>query len=464
MATPIRRPLSVAGVAALLVAAPAAAAHAEPDSDEHTISRYAVEAVVDPGGGADVTVDLDLDLGSDDEAHGPFVSIVERQEIEGDPDRYRLTPVGDIAVTSDTGAPTDLLVEREDGGVVVRIGDEDVEISGVQSYTVTYRIEGLAAPSEGPGAPDALVWNAVGLGWELPMRDVSVSIEAPAGATSARCVAGGVGSTRPCASSAASSGTSTTATQDALEPGQGLTIAVEYPAGTFPDAEVRYEPRRTWGNTFGVTPATGGIGGAAVVGGVAALAVARHRRRDDDSPAATTGAPTSGTDGVPEGFATEPPADVPPGEFGTLIDERAQHHDVVAVLLDLAVRGVLHLEVVLDDDETTDDTPGDATDDEPADLSEIDHDLHLIRVPGAHDLRPYERELVEAIFDGADEIVLSERAQEVAKAVESAAHGLDDAVTQQGWFAGSPRRVRARWLLGGFGLLFGGWSSRSCWP
>ena len=444
MRTPIRRLLATAGATLLLTTGVAAAAQA--DEDDWTITRYAVVAEVGPDGGAQVTVDLDFDFGPDDDAHGPYLSLVERQEIEGDPDRYRVTEVSDIAVTSSTGAPTDLQVEREDGGVVVRVGDEDVEIGGVQSYTVSYRLDSLATPAQGGAADDAIVWNAVGLGWEVPMENVSVTLVAPGEATSLECAAGGVGSTTPCERSATTGdpGGGATVTQDRLEPGQGLTVAARYPAGTFPDAEVAYAPRRTFGNTFGVTPATGTVGGAALVGGVGALLLVRHRRRD--AGVVPTGAATGGVSrDLPEGFATEPPADVPPGEFGTLIDERAQTHDVVAVLLDLAVRGVVHIEVV----------PGDGHDGETAEpVDPEDLDFELIRVAGPHDLRDYERDLVDGIFgERRDSVRVSERSTEIAAAISAAQIGLDDAVTTQGWFAGSPRKVRTRWLLGGIGLV-----------
>jgi Predicted membrane protein (DUF2207) len=326
------------------------------------------------------------------------------------------------------------------------VGDEDVEIGGVQSYTVSYRLDSLATPAQGGAADDAIVWNAVGLGWEVPMENVSVTLVAPGEATSLRCVAGGVGSTTPCERSATTGdpGGGATVTQDRLEPGQGLTVAARYPAGTFPDAEVAYAPRRTFGNTFGVTPATGTVGGAALVGGVGALLLVRHRRRDGG--AVPTGAATGGVSrDLPEGFATEPPADVPPGEFGTLIDERAQTHDVVAVLLDLAVRGVVHIEVV----------PGDGDDGETAEpVDPEDLDFELIRVAGPHDLRDYERDLVDGIFgERRDSVRVSERSTEIAAAISAAQIGLDDAVTTQGWFAGSPRKVRTRWLLGGIGLV-----------
>lgn len=436
----------LAGLAVLGAAAPAQA-----DEDDWAVTRYDVAAQIDPDGAAQVTVDLTFDFGPDDDAHGPYIAIVERQEIEGDPDRYRLMEVSDVEVTSATGAPTDLLIERDDGAVVVRVGDEDVEIGGAQDYTISYRIESLATPGEAADAQDRLLWNAVGLGWEVPLEDVSVRIEAPESEDSLTCVAGGVGSTQVCDGATTSGDVGVTVEQSRLEPGQGLTIDALYPPDTFPDADVQYAPRRTFANAFALTPTTGAVAGASLVGGLALVLGTRRRRRDAAAPA-VAGALGQG---VPEGFRTEPPADVPPGEFGTVIDEHAQPHDVVAVLLDLAVRGALHIEVIPNDDDATDGVDG-ATDDG----SDEKPDFQLIRVAGPHDLRDYEKALLDDIFQGTETVLVSKRGAQVAKAVASAAVALDDTVTAHGWFEQSPRKVRGKWLSLGVGLtlvgLFGG--------
>lgn len=413
---------------------------AQADEDDWTITSYEVEAELEPDGGAAVTIDLDFDFGPDRDAHGPFLSIVERQEIHDDPDQYRLFEVSDIAVTSSSGAPTDLLVEREDGAVVVRVGDEDVEIGGVQSYTISYRIASLVTPASATGSDDVLLWNAVGQGWDVPLENVSVSVLAPEEPTAVACYAGGVGSTRACDGGAADGAT---LTHSRLNPGQGLTVEMLYPAGTFPDASVAYAPRRTFANSFGFASGAGVATGAVVAGGVAAVAIARRRRRDVE-PGAVDGVTDVGgvtSIGIPEGFRTEPPADVPPGEFGTLIDERAQPHDVVAILLDLAVRGALHIEAL------------------PPEDDDDDSDFHLIRPQGPHDLRPYEQDLLDGIFEGKTTVVVSDSATEVAAAVAATQIALDEAVTKRGWFAGSPRKVRNSWLLGGAGVIVLGFAA-----
>ncbi|PWD50219.1 hypothetical protein C8046_05620 [Serinibacter arcticus] len=311
----VRRLTAAVALAGALVLGSAVTAAA--DSDDWRITRYDLTAELEPDGGARVTIDLDFDFGPDDDAHGPYLSIVERQEIEGDPDRYRVLEVSDIEVTSSTGAPTDLLVEREDGFVVVRVGSESVEIGDVQSYTLSYHVDSLATPGESAADPDAVIWNVIGLGWEVPLEDVSVRLVAPEPVSSLRCLPGGVGSTRVCDGATTPGDVGVTVEQSRLDPGQGLTVAALYPADTFPTASVAYAPRRTWGNAFTVSPVTGTVGAVAAVGGVGAVLLTRRRRRDAtaDTPGFLEGAGPPETP-CPRASAPSRPRGSPPASSG----------------------------------------------------------------------------------------------------------------------------------------------------
>src|SRR5699024_3051468 len=137
---------------------------------------------------------------------------------------------------------------------------------------------------------------------------------------------------------------------------EGLTVAVGWPAGTVTGAEPVYETRRTWANTFQITPLTGGLaGGVTVLGAGAAVVIASRRGRDRSYLPTTPGVrPADGQDrGVgparrrqPVAVRSTPPDDVRPGEVGTLHDEVADSRDVSATLVDLAVRGYVRIEEV----------------------------------------------------------------------------------------------------------------------
>src|SRR5699024_2331149 len=83
MLVPMVLGLVALGAPALL----ATPAHA--DDEDHAITRYHIDAVVDETGSMDVTIDFDVDLG-EDPSPGPYLTFNTHQEIENDPDHYRV--------------------------------------------------------------------------------------------------------------------------------------------------------------------------------------------------------------------------------------------------------------------------------------------------------------------------------------------------------------------------------------
>src|SRR5699024_12127990 len=77
----------------------AGAPPAHADSDDWAITRYDVQAQARADGTVDVQLDFDFDFG-DDEGHGPYLTFITRQEIEDDPDHYRLLEHSDITAPS----------------------------------------------------------------------------------------------------------------------------------------------------------------------------------------------------------------------------------------------------------------------------------------------------------------------------------------------------------------------------
>ncbi|PYF99327.1 Predicted membrane protein [Georgenia satyanarayanai] len=440
--------LALLGVAALtlLVAPPARA----DDSVGH-IARLDVGAVVEADGGTvRVEVDLTYDFG-DDEAHGPFLVLAELQEIADDPDRYRRLTVDDVTAESPTGAPADLRVEHDGGAVQLYIGDEDVEVTGVHDYRVTYTVDGLPTPrvaGEDGTVRDELYWNVVAPGgFDVPIEDVTVTVTGPVPPEASACYVGRTGSDTACDGAGETRGERVDFAQERLDEGEGLSVAVGWPAGTLVDAEPVYEPRRTWTNTMQLGPLTGGAAGAAtVLGAGAAVVVASRRGRDKTYLALTPGlAPADGQAGTvgpvrrrqPVAVRFTPPDDVRPGEVGTLHDEVADPDDVSATLVDLAVRGYLRIEEVAP---------------EKADDDVSDWRLVPLR-DWAGEVEAYERALLDALLPDGEPVALSEVAEEYAAVVGATQEALYRTVTEHGWFAGDPSAVRNRWLVGGLGLV-----------
>jgi hypothetical protein len=128
-----------------------------------------------------------------------------------------------------------------------------------------------------------------------------------------------------------------------------------------------------------------------------------------------------------------------PAAGGALISERAVPRDMVATLIDLAMRGFVRIE------------------EQPAITGEPDYIVHRIK-PLSDDpqLRPFERALLARFF-GADGSLAERRLSEVRRDYDAVFPPLRDelyrAMVRDGLFPSSPERVRALWLVTGLVMV-----------
>ncbi|ROS27821.1 DUF2207 domain-containing protein [Cellulomonas sp. PhB150] len=220
------------GLVPVLAAGPAAA-----DGDQQ-ITHYAESVQLDSDGTAHVAIDLSLDF-ADTPGHGPYLTVPVREAT--DDGRTRVYTVADVSASSPSNAPADVDVQDDGTTVEIRIGDPSIgDIDGVQQYHVEYTLLGLINTDATTGDGDQLYWDPIGPDWELPLSDVTVSVAGPSGAERAECYAGEVGSTDSCSSSGVTSDGAVFA-QDALSPGEALTVVAGWPAGTFPGATAMFD-------------------------------------------------------------------------------------------------------------------------------------------------------------------------------------------------------------------------------
>ncbi|CAM5791923.1 DUF2207 domain-containing protein [Cellulomonas persica] len=444
-ARPLARAATTLALAAGAVVASGLAATAAPDQTSgREITRYDVAAVLGADGVATVAIEFDFDFG-DDPGHGPYLTLPTRQRYDDTHDRA--FEYSAVSVSSSTGAPAQLHREEDGDALILRIGDEDVDdVSGVQTYQLTYRVDGLVNPANEQHSGDELYWNVIGTGWEIPLGDLTATVTGPADVEGAVCFAGPQGSTSPC-SSADAVGDTATFTQDLLGQGEPFTTVTGWPAGTFPGVEPivveRPDPAAVWNP---VSP-LGGVAALMAAGG-AALAIRRVRRtgRDRAYLGLTPGLrPVSGQDTgsgyrdkrAPVAVQFTPPANVRPGELGTLVDEKADPVDVTATLIDLAVRGYLRIEEVPRAD---------------AKKKPKDWTLVALREPDAG-LLEYEALLMDEIFTGRPRVTLSDLKTTFASSMTKVQDRLYDQVTRNHWFRANPKSVRGSWLATGIVLI-----------
>ncbi|MEA5155890.1 DUF2207 domain-containing protein [Raineyella sp.] len=440
------------GTVLLVGAAPARAA------DTPSIRRMDVTAVADREHGTmHVTQDFDMEFhGSGN--HGPYVYFVTRQAITGDADHWRVLTVGNVRATSPTDAPTQVSIEDSSDSAKIRIGDPDRTVSGTQRYVVTYDLAGVVNPDARGGHGDEIYWNVIGTGWESPMDRVTVTVQGPADVTGAVCYAGGRSATGSC-DTATTTGDRAVFTQSHLAAGRGLTVAAQWPVGTFVDATPTYATRHTAANTLAPTPPALGIGaGTLVVGALLAL-LAFRRGRDRAYVGLTPGLrPAPGQETSigprrkePVAVRFTPPEDASPGQVGTLIDGRAGTNDVVAGIVDLAVRGRLRTE------EIPPEVGADAGALRKAFSSSKDKFTDWRLVPLPADRTPLPDHLVtleDQLFRKHDAPLLRhDLGDRIATILMKEKTALNKEMTTRGWYRVRPDAQRAGWLLTGLGLV-----------
>src|SRR5262245_38261286 len=126
--------------------------------------------------------------------------------------------------------------------------------------------------------------------------------------------------------------------------------------------------------------------------------------------------------------------------MGTLIDEVANPLDVSATVVDLAVRGYLKIEEI----------PKHGLFGKPDwKLTRMRHD--------DGDLLPYERELVDGLFEDDDEVLLSALKRKFVARLTKVQNELYDDAVKRGWFTRRPDTVRAFWVrIGVLALIVAG--------
>ena len=135
----------------------------------------------------------------------------------------------------------------------------------------------------------------------------------------------------------------------------------------------------------------------------------------------------------------EPPAGMTPFEAGVLVDNRPDMRDVTSTLVDLAVRGWLVIEQVEEDKLF-------------GLVKDTDYIFELQRpLAAAGELKPHERKLLAAMFDGGSDtrVRSSELENSFYKDLPGIKSALFDQLVGDGYYRSRPDRVQGAWIGGG---------------
>jgi len=326
----------------------------------------------------------------------------------------------------------------------IKIGDPDRTVTGRQVYVIDYELSGgLGFFDEF----DELYWQVTGTRWPVPIAHASAAVLLPPETVQAfadsmpwqaHCYAGGPESTSAagCTAEVVSPGTYRFETVTPLAPGEGLTLAAGWPKGIIPPPSIIERTREDllrWG-PMGIPFAV-----------LAALAF-WWRRHGKDPPIGSV---------IPQ---WRPSEELRPGTAGALADQRADMDDVIATILDLAVRGYVRIIEVppdvplgLDPDTLAGKILGS--------VAGRDKDWELVRLKQADEagLLGFERRTLDGFFDGTASRRLSALKNEFYKELPKIKDALYAELVERRLFPRSPKSTRTLWTVwGAIVLVVGG--------
>lgn len=409
-----RRTIFASAVAAaLLFFAPAAFAQPVPGPvTAEEVSAFAADITVNADG--TISVIEKIDYAFPEPRHGIYrdLPLEYVSDIGG---RYRI-PLEVTGVSQD-GRAAEYDTSAEGDGLRIKIGDPSVMIAGFHSYTISYTASGALRYFNDH---DELYWNVTGDSWTVPIRRSSATVHAPAGLSSAdlslECFTGSNGSLAHDCLKNTQGGTAFFAADGPL------TIVVAWPPGLV--AKLLPEDVPWWPRVvpYGIP--------------VVAFFVLYWRWRKYGRDPKGRGTIVVEYDPPTVPSLSGKGAELRPGEVGTLLHDGAGDGDIIATIVDLAVRGYVKIKEV-------------------GDIAGVGIDHLLIRTKdfGADPaLSGYEQQVLAGIFSGVSDTVSVASINGNAGFSGSLAvvkDRLSERMVEFGFYPQNPGRIRAAAIGGG---------------
>ncbi len=294
---------------------------------------------------------------------------------------------------------------------------------GSRAYTISYTVHG-GVRTEPSG--DQIFWNAMPGDLGAPINSGRVTITVPEGIEILSTTAL-VGGDEDRGISTAVSEDGRTAEFFLTQPrpaGRDVEAGVRFPSGQLQVSVPSWQEREQTQDVIGLIALI--ISALILVGGPAAALLLWYLFGRD---------PEEGL--VVPSYLSEPPDDTPPAVVGTLVDERAHIHDIMATLVDLARRGYLTM----------------------TEKGKSDFTFTRTDKPTG-DLRPFEQSMLTAIFGKRRERHLSNLKYKFAEKLPGLRRELYEELQTRGFVRRSPETTRnaygclAGLILGAAGLIF----------
>jgi uncharacterized membrane protein YgcG len=343
-----------------------------------------------------------------------------------------------VSVTDATGQPITRVEEsRQDGGWTraLRIwipGASDADRQIIIRYRVGNPLRYYAAGSES-AAFDEFYWNVTGSTWRIPIDKVHARVILPESVTPTQTAVytGASGSKAADARIDKSGNTVDFTLLRGLNPYEGMTVGVGWPAGAISSRPSESQTRLMAGMQW--TPL--------LIPFVIFFLVFKYwQKRGRD--------PKEGSTAV----QYEPVQGTSPAELGTLVDNRADIDDITATLVDLAVRGFIRIE------EKTEIKFFGMT-------KSTDYIIHILRGPSEWpELKAFEQRYLGALHKAAPgngfSVKVSELEDKFYTSLPKIRNAIYDKLVLSGYYQKRPDKVKELWIalavivaILGFGLF-----------
>ncbi len=381
-----------------------------------SIDKYYTNIQLNRDGSVQVEENILYDFG-DAERHGIYRDITVAYKARGG--NYKLR-VSDISVTDEFDNQYNFESSYPGNYLRLKIGDADKTISGRHWYKISYTVKrGINYFSD----HEELYWNATGNEWQVPIGEAKTTVYLPGefdeNEIQRTCYFGGFGSQSVCDIGPISSEQPVSVLEFSaydLGPSEGLTVVVGVPSGTIakpPLASVIWEIVRD--NIIILVPIF-----------VFIWLFRRWKKHGKDAKGRGTI--------IPE---YEAPDNLTPAEVGTLLDGRADRHDVSAEIIELAIQGYLKIRRI------------------EAGTVFKSTDFVFIKLKSADDLKKqFDKDIMNGIFEKGDEVKLSDLKYKFYSVMNAVMSKLYSDLTSQEYFVKNPSTVKAKYFISAAVVFF----------
>jgi len=366
------------------------------------IKSYNVELKVEPNSELKVIEHLIVDFGYENK-HGIYRDIpLDFYDPSG---KKHKIEIKDILVTDQNLNSYQIKVFKYGNNLRIRIGDPNKFVSGIQNYIIRYKVRYALYNF---GNIDELYWNAIGTGWDVPIKNATAKVILPFDDSSIQfaCYTGifrSIG--KDCKIKKEKNEILFTLTKS-LSAYEGMTVAVGWRAGLIPISEGPPYWKNPW------------IYALFYITLFLSFMIWLWWRKGRDIGG-------KGTIQV----QYYPPKDLTPIEAGTLIDEKVNARDIVAEIIDLARRGYLKIIEI----------------EEPGFLFGKKRDYILEKIKNFEDNfqnNPFDLQTLSGIFEDKKRIKLSELNKKFYRFIPSIKKQVFSSLTSKGFFFKNPLNVK----------------------